>query len=127
MEKITDKSVIFKVVEEEEESRDAQDLTLPLNQVSEKFASEHMGEGEVTIVKGFLELLVELLHLSQNQCDSIEKATKAQSQCTERVKQRKGRITASKFHEVHTKVKTLIAGCKKAVKTKPLIARIVHH
>ena len=123
MEKITDKSVIFKVVEEEEESRDAQDLTLPLNQVSEKFASEHMGEGEVTIVKGFLELL----HLSQNQCDSIEKATKAQSQCTERVEQRKGRITASKFHEVHTKVKTLIAGCKKAVKTKPLIARIVHH
>ena len=104
MEKITDKSVIFKAVEVEEESHDAQDLPLPLNQVAEKFASEHKGEGEVTIVTGF----PESLHLSQNQCDSIEKATRAQSQCTEWVEQRKGRITASKFHEVHTKVKTLL-------------------
>ena len=39
-----------------------------------KFASEHNGEGEVTIVTGFLASL----HLSQNQCDSIEKATRAQ-------------------------------------------------
>ena len=39
----------------EEESHDAQDLPLPLNQVAEKFASEHKGEGEVTIVTGFLE------------------------------------------------------------------------
>lgn len=115
--------MIFKAVEVEEESHDAQDLPLPLNQVAEKFASEHKGEGEVTIVTGFLESL----HLSQNQCDSIEKATRAQSQCTEWVEQRKGRITASKFHEVHTKVKTLLAGRKKVVKTKPLIARIVHH
>ena len=64
--KITDKSVIFKAVEVEEESHDAQDLPLPLNQVAEKFASEHEGEGEVTMVTGFLESL----HLSQNQCDS---------------------------------------------------------
>ena len=103
--KVTDKSVIFNAVEVEEESHDAQDLPLPLNQVAEKFASGHKGEGEgeVTIVTGFLKSL----HLSQNQCDSIEKATRAQSQCTEWVEQRKGRITASKFHEVHTKVKTL--------------------
>ena len=67
------------------------------------------------------------LHLSQNQCDSIEKATRAQRQCTEWVQKRKGRISASKYHEVHTKVKTIMAGRKKVVKTKPLIARIVHH
>ena len=88
-----------------------------------KFASEHNGEGEVTIVTGFLASL----HLSQNQCDSIEKATRAQRQCTEWVQKRKGRISASKYHEVHTKVKTIMAGRKKVVKTKPLIARIVHH
>ena len=87
-----------------------------------KFASEHNGEGEVTIVTGFLASL----HLSQNQCDSIEKATRAQRQCTEWVQKRKGRISASKYHEVHTKVK-IMAGRKKVVKTKPLIARNVHH
>ena len=69
MEKITDKSVIFKAVEVGEESHDAQDLPLPLNQVAEKFASEHKGEGEVTIVTGFLESL----HLSQNQCIQLKR------------------------------------------------------
>ena len=43
------------------------------------------------------------------------------------MEQRKGRITTSEFHEVHIIVKTLVAGCKKVVKIKPLIARIVHH
>ena len=103
--KINDKSVIFKAFEEEEESHDVKDLLLPLNQVAEKFASEHEGEGEVTMVTGFLESL----HLSQNQCDSIEKATRAQSQFTEWVEQRKGRITTSEFHKVHIIVKTLVA------------------
>ena len=45
------------------------------------------------MVTGF----VESLHFSQNQCDSIEKATRAQSQCTEWVEQRKGSITALKL------------------------------
>lgn len=58
---ITDKSVIFKAVKEEEESHDAQDLPLPLSQDAEKFASKHKG-GEVTMVMGFLESL----HFSQN-------------------------------------------------------------
>lgn len=52
--KITYKSVTFRAIKDEEESHGAQDLPLPLNQVVKKFASEHNGEGEVTIVTGFL-------------------------------------------------------------------------
>ena len=52
--KITYKSVTFRAIKDEEESHGAQDLPLPLNQVVKKFASEHNGEGEVTIVTRFL-------------------------------------------------------------------------
>ena len=47
-------SVTFRAIKDEEESHGAQDLPLPLNQVVKKFASEHNGEGEVTIVTRFL-------------------------------------------------------------------------
>lgn len=52
--KITYMSVTFRAIKDKEESHGAQDLPLPLNQVVKKFASEHNGEGEVTIVTGFL-------------------------------------------------------------------------
>ena len=121
---ITDRSVNFKAVENMEESQfQIESIPLPLKQCAEMFASHHKGEGEVTMVTSFLESL----HFTQGQCDVIERATRSQSLYWEWVEQRKGRITGSKFHDVHTKVNTLIAGRKKVVKTKPLIARIVHH
>ena len=121
---ITDRSVIFKAVENMEESQfQIESIPLPLKQCAEMFASHHKGEGEVTMVTSFLESL----HFTQGQCDAIERATRSQSLCSEWVEKRQARITGSKFHEVHTKANTLIAGRKKVVKTKPLIAHIVHH
>ena len=101
----------------EESQCQIESIPLPLLECAQMFASHRKGEGEVTTINGFLESL----HFTQEQCDAIE------SLCSEWVEQRKGRITASKFHEVHTKVNTLMAGRKKVVKTNPLIARIVHH
>lgn len=49
------------------------------------------------------------LTFSDRQLDELEKATKGQSSNRMWKKQRAGRITASNFHEVHTKVKSISA------------------
>ena len=57
----------------------------------------------------------------------LEKATRGQQCQRAWSEQRKGRITASNFHDVYTKVKTLLRMRGQAVKTKvsPLMARLL--
>ena len=53
---ITDRSVIFKAVENMEESQfQIESIPLPLKQCAEMFASHYKGEGEVTMVTSLLE------------------------------------------------------------------------
>ena len=76
-----------------------------MQELAKNYVECNKRKGETEIVAG----LLEDLHFNQGQCESLG------SKPSNWVEQQKGRITASSFHDVHTKVRTLLA-----VKTRPL-------
>lgn len=87
------------------------------------YTETHTNMAEAEYIAGFLETL----HYTTEMCEVIEKSTRGQGSSNDWIEQRKGRITASIFHEVHTKVQTIISGRKRVVKVTPLTARIMGH
>ena len=82
-----------------------------MQELAKNYVECNKRKGETEMVAGFLEDL----HFNQGQCESLARLTQEQIEPSNWVKQQKGRITASSFHNVHTKVSTLLA-----VKTRPL-------
>ena len=72
-------------------------------------------------------LFSEKLSFNDSNLHELEKATRGQQCQRAWSAQRKDRITASNFHDVYTKVKTLLRMRGQAVKTKvsPLMARLL--
>ena len=70
-------------------------------------------------------------HLSLNDASikELEKVTRGQSLSRHWINQRQGRITASNFHDVYTKVKKLLGkrGKEGKIKVSPLLARLMEH
>ena len=66
------------------------------------------------------------LHLSQNDVTSIENQTRRQANDPMWKNLRKGRLTASKHHEIYTKVNTILRCPKKVAKYSPLVAEIIY-
>ena len=67
------------------------------------------------------------LSFSAGSIVELEKANRSQAKSKVWKNQRKGRITASNFHDVHTKVATLLRKRGEPVKTKvtPLLAKLL--
>ena len=72
-------------------------------------------------------LFSEKLSFNDSNIKELEKATRNQSSQNIWKEQRKGRITASNFHDVYTKVETLLRMRGREVKTKvtPLLVRLL--
>ena len=117
---VTSKSVIFKAFASEERS---EEIPLSMDELAQSYVEENQGKSEAEMVAGFLESL----HFTPQQCESIEQIIRAQSESSDWVEQRKGRITASNYHDVYTEVNTHLAGRKKVVKTKPLLNKVMNH
>ena len=70
-------------------------------------------------------------HLSFNDANikELEKATRGQSASRHWMNQRQGRITASNFHDLHTKVKKLLGngGTGGKIKVSPILANLLEH
>ena len=100
---INSKSVIFKAFPTAES-----DTTIPppMTEAAFVYSQEHINKEEPEYVANFLESL----HYNPEECLTIEKISRGQGDSTDWREQRKGRITASLFHDVHTKVQTIIAG-----------------
>ena len=67
--------------------------------------------------------LMKSMALDCDQVASLQAATVEQSDCEQWIEQRKGRITASNFHRVHTKVNTL--KIKSEVNTNSLVQQLM--
>jgi hypothetical protein len=65
-----------------------------------------------------IRLFSEQLSLNDSSIKELEKVTRGQSCQRTWVEQRKGRITASNYHDDYLKVKTLLRMRGKSVKTK---------
>ena len=74
-----------------------------------------------------MELFTSKLSFNDEQLHELEKATRNQSKSRIWWEHRKGRVTASRFHEVHQKVQALNKNRKKSVKVKvtPLLLSFV--
>ena len=66
------------------------------------------------------------MSFSDRQLQELEKATRAQSKPNVWFKQRKGRITASKFRDVYTKVNTLSRSKVVNCKVTPLLVSLLY-
>ena len=87
------------------------------------YSKAHENKEEPEYVADFLESL----HFTKEQCQIIERESRGQGDSSYWSEQRKGRITASVFHDVHTKVQRLLARRKRVIKVKPLTARVMGH
>lgn len=98
------------------------DCPPPVPEIAE---SAKMECADITDEANLLCTFMDRLTFSSRQLDELEKATKGQSTNRMWKKQRTGRITASNFHEVHTKVKSIIAS-KGSIKpqTTPLLVKL---
>ena len=77
--------------------------------------------------KDLIDAFLKELSFNDSQLLELEKSTRSQSNSTSWWDQRKGRITASRFHTVHQKMQILYKNRQKSVKCKvtPLILDIV--
>ncbi|XP_068690180.1 uncharacterized protein [Montipora foliosa] len=95
---------------------------LYMTECAENFSSSFNGE-EQEKINGFLATLP----LSDEEVTSIEKETRGQSTSTAWKEHRKGRITASNFKEVCTKIDSLAKSRGNVKpKTTPLLAKLVY-
>ena len=100
-----------------------EDVPPTLQELADKVLATCTSEEESELVNSFSQLL----SFNDNSLKELEKATRDQSRSYTWIQQRRGRITASNFHEVYTKVKTLLRQRGKEVKTKvtPLLAKLM--
>ena len=89
--------------------------------MAEIFVDNHEGLNEGQLVSLFLEQC----RLSQIDCENIEKDTRLQSECEEWHRQRNGRLTASVFHDIYTKVNTMIKYPSKKLNLTSLVSNIM--
>lgn len=101
-----------------------EDVPPPLPELAELLIDKHADENEDNLIVMFSEQL----SFNDASLKELEKATRGQSSKRAWVEQRKGRITASNFHDVYTKVKTLLRMRGQTVKTKvsPLLAKMLY-
>jgi len=118
LETVQSKAVVLLTVPPSETS----DCPPPITEIAEQVKSECSNENNAKM----LETLMEKLTFSDKQLDELEKATKDQSSSVMWKKQRVGRITASNFHDVHTKIKSISASRSSTVKpaTTPLLIKL---
>ena len=65
-----------------------------------------------------IEKFVSLLSFNDSQISELEKATRNQASSKVWWDQRKGRITASRFHDVHTKIQGILRRKDKVIKSR---------
>lgn len=102
LEEVSPEAVVLLTVPPPESS----DCPPPIPEIAE---SVRMECDDVNDEAKLLNNFMDKLTFSSKQLDELEKATKGQSSNRMWKKQRVGRITASNFHEVHTKVKSILA------------------
>lgn len=117
LEEVQPKAVVLLTVPPSESS----ECPPPITEIAEEVKSQCKDDSEAKLLESFMSKLT----FSDKQLDELEKATKDQAKSDMWRKQRIGRITASNFHEVHSKVKS-ISSSRGAVKpqTTPLLIKL---
>ena len=74
-----------------------------------------------------IEKFASLLSFNDSQISELEKATRNQASSKVWWDQRKGRITASRFHDVHTKIQGILRRKDKVIKSRvtPLVLSMI--
>jgi len=100
-----------------------EDVPPTLEEIAEKVLATGFSKSESELASSF----TELLSLNDNSIKELEKATRDQSSSFVWMQQRRGRITASNFHDVYNKVKKILRERGKEVKTKvsPLLTKLL--
>ena len=100
-----------------------EDVPPTLPEIADKVLSMANSKEECELASSFSQCL----SFNDSSIKELEKATRGQSMSRQWIQQRQGRITASNFHDVYTKVKTLLRQRGKEVKTKvtPLLAKLI--
>ena len=95
-----------------------------LQEIGEILIDKHPNENEDKLISMFSEKL----SFNDASLQELEKATRGQTGQRTWVEQRKGRITSSNFHDVYTKVKTLMRMRGQAIKIKvpPLLTKLLY-
>lgn len=97
------------------------DVPPSLQIIADDISSKNNGVDADELVRQFLEQL----SFNDSSIKELEKATRDQANSSIWKEQRKGRITASHFHEVYTKTKTILRKRKPNCKVTPLLERIL--
>ena len=100
----------------------AEDVPAPLPEIADNIAVVANSIPEDELISNFFGKL----SFSDRQLQELEKATRAQSKSNVWFKQRKGRITASKFRDVYTKVNTLSRSKVVNCKVTPLLVSLLY-
>ena len=89
---------------------------------AEIYGTKHEGIREAGLVHGFIESLT----LTEETQAAIEKNTREQTDNSPWCELRKGRITDSKFHDVYTKVNSVVCNRSQTEpRTTPLVAKLI--
>ena len=86
------------------------------------FDTKHEGMSEAELVRGFMESLT----LREETQTAIERNARGQADNPLWFELRKGRITASKFHDVYTKVNSVVSNRSQTEpRTAPLVSKLI--
>ena len=101
-----------------------EEVPAPLSEIAESICGETDSLSEDELAAEYFEKL----SFSVRQLQELEKATRAQSKSTAWYKQRQGRITASKFHDVFKKVNTISKSQSRGTNCKvpPLLVSLLY-
>ena len=90
---------------------------------ADMYATKHEGMSEAELVRGFMESLT----LTGETQTAIERNTRGQADNPLWFELRKGRITASKFHDVYTKVNSVVSNRSQTEpRTTPLVSKLIY-
>ena len=88
---------------------------------TDMYATKHEGMSEAELVCGFMESLT----LTEETQTAIERNTRGQADNPLWFELRKGHITASKFHDVYTKVNSVVSNRSQTEpRTTPLVSKL---
>ena len=88
---------------------------------ADMYATKHEGMSEAELVRGRMESLT----LTEKTQTAIERNTRGQADNPLWFESRKGRITASKFHDVNTKVNSVVSNRSQTEpRTTPLVSKL---
>ena len=102
-----------------------EDVPPTLKEIADKVLSITSSKEEYELASIFSQCL----SFNDNSIKELEKTIRGQSVSRHWIKQRQGRITASNFHDVYTKVKTLLGkrGKEMKIKVSPLLTKLIEH